>query len=148
MQKPSNDAVNSTCSANASCHEGTTARNRAEDDLAACLQVEIHRLRLLDAMPNHADVIVSVYLHGGISRRSCLVGESRTELEFEFGHVTKIMEIPRPYLSQAGSESVGVRVMRPMALRAVRLERILVHRMKILAALQCDREGRWNLLFG
>lgn len=108
MQKPSNDAVNSTCSANAPYHEGTTARDRAEDDLAACLQVEIHRLRLLDAMPNHADVIVSVYLHGGISRRSCLVGESRTELEFEFGHVTKIMEIPRPYLSQTGSESVGV----------------------------------------
>lgn len=65
MQKPSNDAVNSTCSANAPCHEGTTARDRAEDDLAACLQVEIHRLRLLDAMPNHADVIVSVYLHVG-----------------------------------------------------------------------------------
>lgn len=74
----------------------SNVRDQQEDDIAACIEVDIHRLRLQDTIPSHTQVVVSVCLLGGTDECSYYAGEARSELEYEFGHESKVIEVTPP----------------------------------------------------
>ena len=64
-----------------------------EDDDMVGLRVDLHRLRIQDAIPASVDVILSVRGSVGGDQPSFYVAQLKTGLDYDFGHKSKLVEL-------------------------------------------------------
>ena len=74
-------------------HDSLNKSPEEDDDLVG-LRVDLHRLRTQDTMPASVDVILSIRGSFEGNQPSYYVAQHETELDYDFGHESKLVELP------------------------------------------------------
>ena len=74
-------------------HDSLNKSPEEDDDLVG-LRVDLHRLRTQDTIPASVDVILSIRGSFEGNQPSYYVAQHETELDYDFGHESKLVELP------------------------------------------------------